>query len=168
MRKASLLCLLLASAIVLAVGRDFFTRTQAPAIVVVLAIAASFLIVRGLWASRQGLAHELRWMFFSAGAAGLVFLISAKSELRYAFALGAFVLVISNMPRRSRSIPGKVKRVILARDLKGDKRRLKDYEYDHTYPFSDGGGHTADNIRLIPKKANRKKGAKRPKLTDWF
>ena len=45
----------------------------------------------------------------------------------------------------------------------GKPLRRKNYEFDHHYiPFSKGGSHDPENIRLITRKENRKKGAKVP------
>jgi CRISPR/Cas system Type II protein with McrA/HNH and RuvC-like nuclease domain len=45
---------------------------------------------------------------------------------------------------------------------------MRDYEFDHYVPFSKGGSSDPDNIRIIPKKENRKKGAKMPSFFDRF
>jgi 5-methylcytosine-specific restriction endonuclease McrA len=40
------------------------------------------------------------------------------------------------------------------------------HHIDHIWPHSAGGSNTVDNLRVIPKKKNLRKGAKKPKLKD--
>ena len=42
----------------------------------------------------------------------------------------------------------------------GKPLRAQDYEYDHIIALAQGGTHDPENIRVIPKKENRAKGAK--------
>ena len=70
--------------------------------------------------------------------------------------------------RRSRYIPVGVRRAVIARDLKGEEYDPTRHHIDHVWPFSKGGSHTADNLRVIDKKRNLKKGAKRPRLRDMW
>ena len=84
----------------------------------------------------------------------------------------AVILILLARPRkRSRAIPAKSKRLAWAKfygefysnPANADKPlRKKDYEFDHIVPFSRGGSHDPENIRVIPKKDNRRKGAKMP------
>lgn len=77
------------------------------------------------------------------------------------------ILVLGGSRRRSRYIPTRVKRQALAKffldhyshaERARKPLRLKDYEFDHIVPFSRGGCNEIDNIRVIPKKENRRKG----------
>lgn len=70
--------------------------------------------------------------------------------------------------KRSRNIPAHVKRAVIARDLKGEKYDSRKHHIDHKWAFSRGGSHTTDNLRVIAKKANLKKGAKKPGLWEMF
>ena len=70
--------------------------------------------------------------------------------------------------RRSRYIPKATKRAVIARDLKGEKYDSKKHHIDHVWPHSRGGSQTKDNLRVIEKKKNLQKGAKRPGLRDMF
>ena len=74
------------------------------------------------------------------------------------------------MPRRkrSRSIPAKVRREVIARDLKGEEYDSSKHHIDHKWAFSRGGGHTRDNLRVIEKEKNLRKGAKKPGVWDMF
>jgi hypothetical protein len=70
--------------------------------------------------------------------------------------------------KRSRYIPKATKRAVIARDLKGEKYDSRKHHIDHVWPHSRGGSQTKDNLRLIEKKKNLQKGAKRPGLRDMF
>jgi hypothetical protein len=70
--------------------------------------------------------------------------------------------------KRSRYIPKATKRAVIARDLKGEKYDSKKHHIDHVWPLAKGGSHTSDNLRVIPKKKNLQKGAKRPGFRDMF
>ena len=70
--------------------------------------------------------------------------------------------------KRSRYIPRTTKRAVIARDLKGEKYDSRKHHIDHVWPHSKGGSQTSDNLRVIPKKKNLQKGAKRPGLRDMF
>lgn len=70
--------------------------------------------------------------------------------------------------KRSRYIPKRTRRAVTARDLKGEKFDPKKHHIDHVWPFSKGGSHTTDNLRVIEKKKNLQKGAKRPRMWDMW
>ena len=78
---------------------------------------------------------------------------------------GALLLV--KQPSRSRQIPKRMRRPIIARDLSkgvtwnGDKHHI-----DHVVPFCRGGDHSLRNLRVIEKTQNLRKGAKLPGLKD--
>jgi hypothetical protein len=80
---------------------------------------------------------------------------------------GVIALVI--FPRKhTRYIPAKVKRQVVARDLKGERYDSRKHHIDHKWPHSRGGSNTADNLRVIDKRKNLKKGAKKPGLWELF
>jgi len=70
--------------------------------------------------------------------------------------------------RRTRYIPKATRRAVIERDLKGEKFDPKKHHVDHVWPFSRGGSHTTDNLRVIEKKKNLRKGAKLPRLRDMW
>ena len=70
--------------------------------------------------------------------------------------------------KRSRYVSRATKRAVIARDLKGEKYNPKKHHIDHVWPFARGGSHTADNLRVIEKQENLRKGAKRPKMGDMW
>jgi 5-methylcytosine-specific restriction endonuclease McrA len=78
------------------------------------------------------------------------------------------VFVRRRSVKRSRHIPKSVKRAVIARDLKHDQYDPAKHHIDHVYPFSRGGSHTTDNLRVIAKTKNLKKGAKRPRMWEMW
>src|SRR5260370_41365108 len=68
--------------------------------------------------------------------------------------------------KRSRYISKSTKRAVIERDLKGEQYDSQKHHIDHVWPFSKGGSHTTDNLRVIEKKKNLQKGAKRPLMRD--
>ena len=80
-----------------------------------------------------------------------------------------FLLLMSKRGRRSRYIPVKSKRLAQAELFKkhysdpetaAKPLRLRKFEYDHKRPFSRGGSADPENIELITRKENRRKGNK--------
>jgi 5-methylcytosine-specific restriction endonuclease McrA len=86
--------------------------------------------------------------------------------------IAGFVALIvfgrSQGKKRSRSIPKATRRAVIARDLKGEKFDPQKHHVDHVWPFARGGSHTTDNLRVIEKKRNLQKGAKRPRMRDMW
>jgi hypothetical protein len=70
--------------------------------------------------------------------------------------------------RRTRHIPKRVRRAVVERDLKGKAYDSAKYHIDHRWPFSRGGSNTVDNLRVISKEKNLKKGAKRPRMREMW
>lgn len=70
--------------------------------------------------------------------------------------------------KRPRYISKATRRAVIARDLKGEKFDPEKHHIDHVWPYSKGGSHTTDNLRVIEKKENLKKGAKRPRMRDMW
>jgi hypothetical protein len=56
--------------------------------------------------------------------------------------------------RRSRYIPKRIRRSVVERDLKGETFDPTKHHIDHIWPFSKGGSHTTDNLRVIEKARN--------------
>jgi hypothetical protein len=78
----------------------------------------------------------------------------------------AFILI--RPPRTDRRIPRKVRRAVIARDLKGERFDPKRHDIDHIVPFSKGGDHSEENLRVMPRSENRRRGAGMPKFKDFF
>jgi hypothetical protein len=70
-------------------------------------------------------------------------------------------------PKRTRHVPAHVKRAVTARDGDGAYDGRRDH-MDHIVPLAKGGDTSIENLRLLPKEANLKKGAKMPRLWDFL
>jgi hypothetical protein len=70
--------------------------------------------------------------------------------------------------RRSRYIPTQTRRAVIKRDLKGERFDPRLHHIDHVWPFSKGGSNTSDNLRVIGKEENLRKGAKRPRMRELW
>jgi CRISPR/Cas system Type II protein with McrA/HNH and RuvC-like nuclease domain len=70
--------------------------------------------------------------------------------------------------KRSRSIPQATRRAVIKRDLKGEAFDSEKHHIDHVWPFSRGGSHTTDNLRVIERKKNLRKGDKRPHMREMW
>jgi hypothetical protein len=79
-----------------------------------------------------------------------------------------FVRARGNNAPRSRYIPAKIRRAVIARDLGKKRYNPSKHHIDHRWPFSRGGSHTMDNLRVVERARNLKKGAKRPPLWDMW
>jgi hypothetical protein len=83
--------------------------------------------------------------------------------------VGSLILFVRwKRQKRSRYIPKSTRRAVIARDLKGAKFDPEKHHIDHVWPFSRGGSHTTDNLRVIEKKENLRKGAKRPRMKEMW
>lgn len=85
-------------------------------------------------------------------------------------ASGVAALYYLASPRRKRHIPLRVKRQVIARHQRNTGvvyDPIKDH-IDHIVPFARGGNHSADNLRIIPKAQNLRKGKKWPSPLDLF
>jgi hypothetical protein len=69
-------------------------------------------------------------------------------------------------PQRERRIPTAVRRAVIARDLKGQPFDSKIHHIDHIVPFSKGGDHSMENLRVLSRSRNLERGAQMPKLKD--
>lgn len=80
----------------------------------------------------------------------------------------AGALAGNSVPKRSRYIPAAVRREVKNQfELEsGRKYNPQHHELDHIVPFSRGGSHTVDNLRVIKKKANRRKGKRMPSYDE--
>jgi hypothetical protein len=104
---------------------------------------------------------------------GLVyFMVRGKpagdSPLADGIVFGVVALMFVPHPKRSRYISAKVRREIIARDLRGEAYDPQKHHIDHKWAFSRGGGHTTDNLRVIEKEKNLRKGAKKPSVWEMF
>ena len=61
-----------------------------------------------------------------------------------------------------------MRRAVIARDLQGAPFNPKLHHLDHIVPFSKGGDHSVKNLRVLAKTENLRRGARMPKLKDFF
>ena len=130
-------------------------------------------VVRCVYAAREG----IRWTLLAIlrGLAGYSFAAMVMVALRLPqeqIVLGGYLaaaIFVATTKRRSRYIRKTVKRRVIAKHVaRGGTYDPDEHHIDHTFPFSRGGSNTEDNLRVIPRKKNLKKGAKLPSLLDWF
>ncbi len=134
-----------------------------------------FMLTRTIYAARESIAHALSLIVVAALIGVIIYGVIAANrhgdvELARAKVIGAFagVLYLTFGPKRSRRIPARVRRAAIARDLRGAKFDPSRHHIDHIQPFSRGGSHTEDNLRVVDKRKNLRKGARKPKPWDWF
>jgi len=73
------------------------------------------------------------------------------------------VILVRWRPRHSRYVSRRDRRKVIARfEKSGECYDPKKHEIDHIVPHSRGGMSTADNLKVIPRAANRSKSAKTP------
>jgi 5-methylcytosine-specific restriction endonuclease McrA len=94
--------------------------------------------------------------------------ILRANALPIAIAGAVIVFVSKSSIGRSRYIPAGIKRAVIARDLKGEKFDSTKHHIDHIWPFVLGGGNTLDNLRVVERARNLKKGKKRPRLREML
>jgi len=127
-----------------------------------------FLVLVSLRRRREAIRHAIRRVFLSEAAFLLVVVVMVQAGktgpevLVIGFLTG--VVVSLSMRGRSRHVPTSVRRRKIAEfELRtGEKFNPRKHELDHEVPFSKGGSHTTDNLRVVEKKKNRSKGAKSP------
>jgi hypothetical protein len=141
---------------------------QSQQLLIVIVFIASLPILLGLRRRREAIRHKVRGVIILEGlylGVAYVMLHNGQQPLTSILAGLVLALVASKyMKPRSRHTPDHVKRRARAEfELKtGTKFNPKKHEYDHDVPFSRGGSHTPDNIRVVKKKRNRSKGATSP------
>lgn len=126
---------------------------------------------RVVWGARQGIAWQIR----RCVRALAVYVIAVVVALRIlhcttlqAFIIGVLVeaLAMFRYPKRARRIPKHVRRKVIERDVGLENWDWQRFHIDHRVPFSRGGSHTVDNLRVISKTANLRKGGRRPRSSD--
>jgi len=107
-------------------------------------------------------------LFIGCRAALVAMKVSEQGTVLISLLIALAVFSRKARVGRSRHIPKSVKRAVIARDLKDQEYDSSKHHIDHVWPFSRGGSHTADNLRVIEKKKNLKKGAKRPRMREMW
>lgn len=151
-------------------------------LVAAIALPIAFYCLRLLVLARQGVRHAALNLFHRfAGAyltcAGFVLLLFGFSP-RPAQQLEIFagiVFLIAGLRelwaepvKRKRAVPARIRRAVIARDLGDRPFDPARHHVDHIVPFARGGSHTMDNLRVIEKGRNLRKGAKYPQLWELW
>jgi hypothetical protein len=141
----------------------------ADALIWALALFLVFSIIR---AAREGIWWSVRLIIVAVLgviAAHICLIGAHRPDLDKLSVLGAGLGPVMVRPR-SRYIPARVKRKVITdyERKTGKKYNSREVEIDHRWAFSRGGSNTADNLRVIGKAENRRKGKKKPRLKDWL
>jgi len=134
-------------------------------LLILVAIIAAIPILLSVRRRREGILHRLRQVIIVEGVyLGLAFILVRNGQpplVSILAGLVAALVVNSYLKPRSRYIPASVRRKARAEfELKtGMKFNPRKHEYDHQVPFSRGGSHTSDNVRVVERQRNRSKGA---------
>ncbi len=133
----------------------------------IVAVVFLFLLI-SIRRRRESIRHRLRRaVIVEVTYFGVAYILVQVGRTPLESLLGGIVvalIVMQRMPVRSRHIPQSVRRKkIAAFELRtGKKFNPRKYELDHEVPFSRGGSHTDDNLRVTEKGKNRSKGSKSP------
>ncbi|HKW87846.1 MAG TPA: HNH endonuclease signature motif containing protein [Candidatus Acidoferrales bacterium] len=135
-------------------------------LLIIIGLIAAIPVLLGIRRRREGIRYRLRKVLIVEGIyLGLAYIMLRNGQPPLESILAGLVaafIVNSFIKPRSRYIPASVKRKAKAEfELKtGTKFNPRKHEYDHDVPFSRGGSHTMDNIRVVERKKNRSKGSK--------
>jgi predicted membrane channel-forming protein YqfA (hemolysin III family) len=121
---------------------------------VCMVLAAAYLLVGGIWMAAHVQDHSTQSLAMLVG--GVIFILGG---IKY----------LEKRPRpRKRPIPAKHRQAVIKRDLGNIRFDGSKHHVDHVVPFSKGGSHTKDNLRVIEKKRNLQKGARHPTLWEML
>ena len=148
---------------------DLNASSDQLAILWILAAALAYLLGLSIYRRREGLRHHLRRAVVRIVVyLGVTYYLATNGiQPLVAMCIGAlagFGLEGLVIPKRSRHIR-KAERAksIQAFELKtGAKFNPEKHELDHEIAFARFGSSTADNLRVLERKANRRKGKKSP------
>jgi hypothetical protein len=133
-----------------------------------LILPVLFGVLVAFYKRREAYSYKFKLAFKMFAAYISVILIAVKlGQKEFAPILWGFLAMFAvyiATPGRSRHIPTRVRRKKIADyELRtGKKYNSHTVELDHNIPFSRGGSHTGDNLRVVEKRKNRSKGAKSP------
>jgi hypothetical protein len=136
-----------------------------------MALAGVVLVLRVLYVTREGILFRLDRIILGVLLGLVVYAVAVQAGRvtpQVAALAGIVVGAAVAAKKRSRRIPARVRREVIARDLRGKKFDSRKHHIDHTWPYSRGGSHTTDNLRVAARRENLRKGAKLPKLWDLF
>jgi hypothetical protein len=94
---------------------------------------------------------------------------SIQEAAIFSMFVGTTAALLIHGPRTDRRIPRKTRRKVIARfEATGERFDPKLHDVDHIVPFAKGGDHSEINLRVVPRSANRRRGARMPKFRDFF
>lgn len=135
-------------------------------IFVIIVIAVTYPLILGLYRRSDEIVAVIKHAAIVEGAYFLTFFI-AKQQLPgqeitaivYAV-LAGFIADRLYYKKTTRYIPRSERRKAIEKFEKktGEKYNPKKHEFDHIVPFSKWGDNKNHNLRIIPKKENRRKG----------
>lgn len=145
---------------------------QNPFVILVLAGGLLYLVLVAS-AMRQGAAWLFQAFCTALVAMFVARMLATSQHVAEPYAqyigVGFAGIIFFAFPKRSRHIPSGVRKRVITKHIgKGRQYNPKEHHLDHIVPFSKGGSHTHDNLRVVEKKKNLKKGAKMPTPSDWF
>ena len=116
--------------------------------------------------------EEIRFRAKRAGLAAVLYassVIILRSQgytpwetLAFSFLVALTPAVLIKAPKRARYIPAWVRKAVVARDLKGQPVDPRTHHIDHVVPYSKYGDHSPENLRVVPKDYNLRRGARMP------
>lgn len=80
-------------------------------------------------------------------------------------AISAAMLFVRR-PRKDRYIPKHVRRRVIERDLKGEPFDPNKHAIDHIVTHKAGGDNSIENLRVVSKQYNLRRGARKPTMRD--
>ena len=141
-------------------------------IIVAASILGWALVFRTIWAAREGIIWLIKAVLMGAfGFIAAQAVLTTMHREHREIMIGSYAgmgIAVACTPKRSRYVQASVRRKVLARDLKGVRYDSRKHHIDHIWPHARGGSNTSDNLRVISKKDNLKKGARKPGLRDWL
>jgi hypothetical protein len=140
----------------------------------VIVLSWLFYIVQIARRKRERVKYKLKMIFVAETAfilTAIAFLragLSPLTSLIVAVLVGLGVASFIKPPTRTRRIPPHIKRAVIARGMKGERFVPGIHHIHHIVPFSRGGDNSIENLRVISKHENLRRGAKMPKIRDLF
>jgi hypothetical protein len=137
-------------------------------LILILAGCFAFPILLGVHRRREGIFHRLRRVLIVEacylGVAALVIQASGQPAEGILAGLVAGLIADRFIAKRSRHVRNSERRKAIRRfesstGTKYDRRR---HDLHHDVAFSSGGSNTADNLRVLPRGENRRRGARAP------
>lgn len=146
------------------------------------AVVLGSLLVLSLWRRREAVAIAIRaFAIYLAVVFGVKWALEqqqppmAEIQQLVISVLGgicAALVWFIRYPARGRRLPARHRRAVIERHERqtGEKFDSRTHEIHHKIPFSRGGTHGADNLKVVEKSWNRSRGDRPPwwDVLNWF